>query len=134
MVKRVQSAHSRRHSDSSYPQFGRPFRVTFTAVSALHEVVSVAWESKMSDRARYFLNDWFDDHIKPLPAVERLAEAVRLATRCRQDATAAGIPLQEIRDMVGGDLIRKILHALDIAATLHDQVPLVPETSALVEG
>lgn len=91
-------------------------------------------ESKMSDRARYFLNDWFDEHVRPLPAVERLAESVRLATRCRLDATAAGIPLQEIRDMVGGDLIRKILHALDIAATLHDQVPLVPETSALVEG
>ena len=46
----------------------------------------------------------------------------------------AGIPLQEIRDEVGGDLIRKILEALDIAADLHDQFRVVPETSALVEG
>ena len=46
----------------------------------------------------------------------------------------AGIPLQEIRDEVGGDLIRKILEALDIAAGLHDQVRVASETSALVEG
>ena len=64
-------------------------------------------ESKMSDRARYFLNEWLGKHIAPLPAVERLAASVRLALQCRHDATAAGIPLQEIRDAVGGDLIRK---------------------------
>jgi hypothetical protein len=59
---------------------------------------------------------------------------MRLAGQCRKNAAANGIPLQEIRDAVGGDLIRKILQALDIAAALRDQVPLVPETSALVEG
>lgn len=42
----------------------------------------------------------------------------------------AGIPLQEIRDEVGGDLIRKILEALDIAADLHDQVQPVARRSA----
>jgi hypothetical protein len=88
----------------------------------------------MSDRARHFLNDWFGKHVEPLPVVERLAASVRLATLCRQDATAAGIPLQEIRDAAGGDLIRKILQALDITAVLHEEVSLVPETSALVES
>jgi hypothetical protein len=87
----------------------------------------------MSDQARLFLNDWFGNHIGPLPAVKRLGASVRLATQCRQDAVAAGIPLQEIRDVVGGDLIRKILQLLDTAAAVHDEVPLVPETSALVE-
>jgi hypothetical protein len=88
----------------------------------------------MSDRARHFLNDWFGRHIEPLPAIERLAASVRLAARCRRDATTAGIPLQEIREAVGGDLIRKILQVLDIAAALHEEVTLVPETSVLVEG
>jgi hypothetical protein len=88
----------------------------------------------MSDRAHQFLNDWFGNHIGPLPAVERLAASVRLAVKCRQDATAAGISLQEIRDAVGGDLIRKILQALAVAAALHQEVALVPETSVLVEG
>jgi len=88
----------------------------------------------MSERAGLFLNDWFGKHIRPLPAVQRLAASVRLATQCRQDAVAAGVPLQEIRDAVGGDLIRKILQLLDIAATLQEEVPFVPEPSALVEG
>jgi hypothetical protein len=87
----------------------------------------------MSDRAHQFLNDWFGGHIGPLPAVERLAAAARLAVQCRRDATAAGIPLQEIRDAAGGDLIRKILHALDIAADLNREVPLVPEPPVAVE-
>jgi len=84
----------------------------------------------MSDRARDFVNDWLGKHIEPLLAVERVAASVRLAAQCRKDATANGIPLQEIRDEVGGDLIRKILQALDVAAGLYDQVRLVQETSA----
>jgi hypothetical protein len=88
----------------------------------------------MSDRAYHFLNDWFEQHIGPFPAGERLATSVRLAMRCRHDAIAAGIPLEEIRDAVGGNLIRKILQSLDIAATSSHQVPLVPETSVLVQG
>lgn len=88
----------------------------------------------MTDRARHFLNEWFGKHIEPLPAVERLAASVRLAGRCRHDATAAGIALQEIRDAAGGDLIRKILQVLDVASALNEVVPLVPETADLVEG
>lgn len=88
----------------------------------------------MSDRAGQFLNDWFGAHIGALPAVQRLATAVRLAVQCRQDATAAGIPLQEIRDAAGGDLIRKILRALDIAGDLSGEAPIVAQNSALVES
>jgi len=103
-------------------------------VSAFPCVLQRYAQSNMSDRAYHFLNDWFVGHMGPLPAGERLAASVRLAAQCRQDATAAGIPSQEIRDAVGGELIRKILQALDIAAALNHEVPLVPETSVLVES
>jgi hypothetical protein len=55
---------------------------------------------------RDFLQHWFSGHVKAMPQVQRLAEAVRLATKCREDVTYAGIPLQEIRSAAGGDLIR----------------------------
>ena len=87
----------------------------------------------MSDRAREFLLDWFSEHVQPLPPVRRLAEAVRLATHCRTDATDAGIPLQEIRDAAGGDLILKLIQALDIAAHLHQDAPIAPEIKTLIE-
>ena len=88
----------------------------------------------MSDRARHFLNDWLGEHIGVLPDVERVAASVRLAAQCRRDAAIAGIPLQEIRDAVGGDLIRKILQALTITSALHHEVSLAPETPLLIEG
>jgi hypothetical protein len=94
----------------------------------------------MSNRARDFLNDWFGKHIEALPAIERMAVSVRLAGKCRQDAITAGIPLQEIRDAVGGDLIKKVLQLLDVAAVLQEavalqeKVPLVSNTSASVQG
>ena len=69
----------------------------------------------MSERAQEFLIQWFSAHVKGLPPVQRLAESVRLATKCRDDATLAGIPLHEIRTVAGGDLIRKLLEAMDIA-------------------
>jgi hypothetical protein len=81
----------------------------------------------MSDRARDFLIDWFSSHVQPLPAVRRLAEAVRLATKCRADATAAGIPLQEIRDVAHGDLILKLIQALDAAGRLDEDTTIAPE-------
>lgn len=84
----------------------------------------------MSDRARDFMNDWLGKHIGALPAVERVAASVRLTAQCRQDATTAGIPLQEIRDAVGGDLIRRILQALTIASALQHEVSPAQETSA----
>ncbi len=87
----------------------------------------------MSDRADDFLMLWFAQHVKALPAVLRLAEAVRLATDCRKDAVAAGIPLQEIRDAAGGDLIRKILDALNAAFARADEAPLAPDIDAPAE-
>lgn len=88
----------------------------------------------MSDRARDFLNDWLGKHIAALPPVERVAASVRLALQCRQDATTAGIPLQEIRDAAAGDLIRKILQALDVASALQHEVSLAPDASVLVDS
>jgi hypothetical protein len=88
----------------------------------------------MSDRANLFLNDWFGGHIGPVPAGEKLGASVRLVGQLRKDATAAGIPLEEIRDAAGGDLIRKVLQALDVAAALNREVARVPESPLPVEG
>ena len=87
----------------------------------------------MSDRARGFLIDWFSAHVQPLPVVRRLAEAVRLATKCRADAIASGIPMQEIRDGADGDLILRLIQALDAAARLDEDAPIAPETRTLIE-
>jgi hypothetical protein len=88
----------------------------------------------MSNRAHAFLVDWFAQHVRALPTVQRLAEAVRLATDCRKDAVAAGIELQEIRDAAGGDLIRKILEALNTPALVADAAPLAPEMEEAAEA
>lgn len=88
----------------------------------------------MSDMARDFLNEWLGTHIKPLVPLERVAASVRLAVQCRRDATSAGIPLQSIRDAAEGDLIRKILQALDVAAALHEQARPAPETPVLADS
>jgi hypothetical protein len=87
----------------------------------------------MSDRAGEFLVLWLTQHVQPLPPVHRVAEAVRLATDCRKDAVAAGVDLQEIRDAAGGDLIRKILEALNMPALVADAAPLAPDMEASVE-
>ena len=87
----------------------------------------------MSDRAREFLIDWFSAHVHPLPVVRRLAEAVRLATKCRADATASGIPMQEIRDVADGDLILRLIQALDAAARLDEDAPIAPDIRSLIE-
>ena len=87
----------------------------------------------MSERAREFLDSWLSDHANPLPDTRRVAEAVRLATACRKDATAAGIPLQEIRNEADGDLILKMLRALDTAAHLAEEVRIAPEIETTVE-
>jgi hypothetical protein len=88
----------------------------------------------MSDQARIFLIYWFSRHVKPLPEVRRLAEAVRLATKCRADAAEVGIPLDEIRDATDGDLILKLLQALDAVARLDDDTEIVPEMETLIAG
>jgi hypothetical protein len=86
----------------------------------------------MSDHARIFLIYWFSAHLKPLPQVRRLAEAVRLATKCRADAADVGIPLDEIRDVTDGDLILKLLQALDAVARLDGDTEIVPEMETLI--
>lgn len=87
----------------------------------------------MSYRARAFLVNWLSEHAHPLPITRRLAEAVRLATACRKDATAAGIPLQEIRNVSDGDLIVAMLRALDTATHLAEDVGIAPEIEPPVE-
>jgi hypothetical protein len=86
----------------------------------------------MSDRAREFLEQWFSGHVEAMPRVQRLAEAVRLATKCRKDSAYAGIPLQEIRSAAGYDLIRNILAALDAAACVKEDAES-SEFKSLVE-
>jgi len=81
-----------------------------------------------------FLIEWFSGHVRPLPSLQRVAEAARLATDCRKDAVAAGIPLAEVRDAVGSDLIRKILEALDTVATLTDNGHLAADRAAALEA
>ena len=88
----------------------------------------------MSDRARDFMNDWLGNHVGALPEVERVAASVRLAVQCRRDATTAGIPLQEIREAAGGDVIRKILQALTVASALQHEISPAQEIPALAEG
>ncbi len=87
----------------------------------------------MTDRAGEFLTGWLAQHVRAMPPVQRLAETVRLATACRRDAVAAGIDLQDIRDVAGGDLIRKILDSLNTAAPVADEAPLAPDIEAPVE-
>jgi hypothetical protein len=87
----------------------------------------------MSERARRFLVHWFTGHLQSSPEPFRLAQAVRLATQCWKDATAGGIPLLEIREAAGGDLIRKLLDGLDTAARLDNEAPLAPEIEAFAE-
>ena len=88
----------------------------------------------MSDRAHEFLTHWFAAHVQPLSPARRLGQAVRLATKCRTDATDAGIAPEEIRDVAGGDLILKLIQALDAAARLHEEAPIAPEMETLVEA
>jgi hypothetical protein len=87
----------------------------------------------MSEQAQAFLINWLSGHAHSLPVTRRVAEAVRLATACRKDATAADIPLQEIRHVSDGDLILKMLQALDTAAHLAEDVGIAPEIETTLE-
>ena len=86
----------------------------------------------MSERAHEFIIHWLSINVGTVPAVQRLGKAVRLATKCREDATLAGIPLQEIRAAAEGDLIRKILAALDAAAFSDDGAVESPELETTI--
>jgi hypothetical protein len=41
--------------------------------------------------------------------------------------------MQEIRDVAGGDLILRLIQALDAAARLDDDAPIAPEMRTLIE-
>jgi len=69
----------------------------------------------MSSRARTFLEHWKSEYVDPVSETHRLREAVRLVTRCREDAACAHIPPQELRAAAGDDMIRNMLAALDAA-------------------
>jgi hypothetical protein len=133
-----QSARSARHVNHSKKVIVRPpfeqedYPIWPQRSDVLAPVLRVGVGS-MSDRAREFLIDWFSSHVQPLPPARRLAEAVQLATKCRADATTAGIPLQEIRDMANGDLILTLLQALDAADRLDKDSPIAPEMKSLIE-
>jgi len=70
----------------------------------------------MSSRARKFLEQWKSEYVAPAPETHRLREAVRLVTKCREDAACANIPPQELRAAAGDDMIRNMLAALDAAS------------------
>ena len=86
----------------------------------------------MSERAHKFMIHWLSVNVGALPAVQRLGKAIRLATKCRDDATLAGIALQEIRAVAEGDLIRKILAALDAAACSEKGAVKSPELETAI--
>ena len=81
----------------------------------------------MSERAREFLKHWKSEHIEVVPNGHRLGAAVRLVTKCREDATRAGIPAQELRSAAGNDMIRHILAGLE-AASPSDEVEAEPRS------
>jgi hypothetical protein len=70
----------------------------------------------MSERAREFLDEWLFANVQAVPDVQKLREAVRLVAKCRKDAVTVGLPLQELRAVAAGDMIRCMLGALDAAA------------------
>jgi hypothetical protein len=71
----------------------------------------------MSNRARTFLEQWKSEHVEPIADTHRLREAVRLVTKCREDAMGAGVPPPELRAAADDDLIRNMLAALDAASS-----------------
>jgi hypothetical protein len=80
----------------------------------------------MSNRAQKFLDQWKSEHVTPIPGTHRLREAVRLVTKCREDAMCAGVPPHELRSAAGDDLIRNMLAALDAACS--DKAKVEPKS------
>jgi hypothetical protein len=79
--------------------------------SFVKRTVAEALPGVMSDWACRFLIYWL-----ALRAAAR--RGVQLASARQKDTVAAGIPPQEIRAVAGGNLIRKILEALNAVARL----------------
>src|SRR5262245_6483251 len=76
--------------------------------------VVVRWV--MSNRAIQFLNDWVNEHVKPIPYPAHLAEARRLAKECVADAKKQGISKKELEEDLGQGLVSELKDALDTRA------------------
>jgi hypothetical protein len=82
----------------------------------------------MSQRASEFLGLWKAEYVGAVADNQRLREAVRLALRCREDATCAGIPPRELRAAAHDDLIRDMLTTIEAAADVSSE----PEAQAFL--
>jgi len=69
----------------------------------------------MSEQAEKFLAQWQIEHVKAVARSDREHQARRLALRCREDATRAGISSQDLEAAAEGNLIGNMLQALDDA-------------------
>ena len=69
----------------------------------------------MSEQAEKFLAHWQFEHVKLVARSDREHQARRLALRCREDATRAGISSQDLEAAAEGNLIGNMLQALDDA-------------------
>ena len=69
----------------------------------------------MSEQAEKFLAQWKIEHVKMVARPDREYEAGRLALRCLEDATRAGISNQDLEAAAEGNLIGNMLQALDDA-------------------
>ena len=69
----------------------------------------------MSEQAEKFLAQWEIEHIKMVARSDRQDQAQRLALRCREDASRAGISSQDLEGAAEGNLIGNMLQALDDA-------------------
>jgi len=69
----------------------------------------------MSEQAETFLAQWEIEHVKMVARSDREHQARRLALRCREDATRAGISSQDLEAAAEGNLIGNMLQALDDA-------------------
>ena len=63
--------------------------------------------------ARQFLAEWELEHIKVVARANHEEHARLLAERCRDDAAKAGINKWALEIVAGGDLIRKLIGALN---------------------
>ena len=73
----------------------------------------------MRYHARQFLADWEFEHIKGVARANREEHARLLAEKCRDDAAKAGINKWALEIVAGGDLIRKLIGALNEAEFRH---------------
>jgi hypothetical protein len=73
----------------------------------------------MRYQARQFLADWEFEHIKGVARANREEHARLLAEKCGDDAAKAGINKWALEIVAGGDLIRRLIGALNEAEFRH---------------